>query len=80
MPNKRGEAIEPLDLEQAKPWTKDRFDGPEPQERRGEPGSRGVGEPVRRRERHTAAEWCGVNPLPPILDSMPNLKPGDQGG
>ena len=39
-----------------------------------------MNEPVRQRERHTADEWCGVNPLPPILDSMPNLKPGDQAG
>lgn len=80
MPNKRGTTIEPLELETARPWTKDRFAGPEPQERRGPAGSRDVGDPVRRREDHSTEEWVGVNPLEPILPSMPRLKTGDQGG
>lgn len=80
MPNRRGTTIEPLDLEQARPWDAERFAGPEPQERRGAPGSRDVGELARPREQHHTREWVGVNPLEPILDSMPRLKTGDQGG
>ena len=80
MPNKRGTTIEPLELEQARPWRGGRFADAEPQERRGQPGSRGMNDPVRQREQHTVGEWAGVRPLPPILASMPNFKPGDQGG
>jgi hypothetical protein len=80
MPNRRGTPIEPHDIETANPWSKDRWAQPEPQDRRGAPGSRGLNDPVRRRETHSPEEWGGVNPLGPILPAMPQLKPGDQGG
>lgn len=80
MPNRRGTGVEPGQLETAKPWPAGRFADAEPQDRRGHPGSRGMNDPVRQREQHSADEWCGVHPLPPILDSMPRLKTGDQGG
>jgi hypothetical protein len=88
MPNRRGTIIEPLELEVAKPWGPDRFADPEPQDRRGAPGSRGrgpLGPDIDRpghdgREHHPPSEWTGVNPLPPIGDAMPPSKPGAQGG
>ena len=89
MPNHRGTTIEPADLEVARPWGPDRFAEPEPQDQRGAPGSRGRGKPApaisrgTRKgtgERHPPSEWTGVNPLPPIDESMPEMKPGDQGG
>lgn len=80
MPNRRGQDVG--ELEQAHPWGPDRFAEAEPQDRRGPPGSRGLGEQRRSEppERHTADEWSGVNPLGPIDPSMPVMKPGDQGG
>lgn len=80
MPNRRGTTIEPGELETANPWDASRFAGPEPQERRGQPGSRDIGDLAAPREEHSAQEMTGVNPLPPIDPSMPLLKPGDQGG
>lgn len=89
MPNHVG-AAKPGDLERAHPFPPGRFAETEPQSARGEVGSRDVGSaagtvaaagPRRSGEqRHTADEYTGVNPLPPIDPSMPNLKPGDQGG
>lgn len=82
----------PPRLEQAHPWPPGRFTEAEPQERRGAPGSRGIGDPRDREsdqpsgpregrgQRHQPREWTGVNPLPPIDPAMPRLKPGDQGG
>lgn len=89
MPNKRGVTFE--DVEQAHPWPPGRFAEPEPQDSRGAPGSRDVGDPVRSRERPAGprggrreplrpSEWSGVNPLPPVDERMPVMKPGDQGG
>lgn len=78
MPNHRGTVTS--QVETAWPWKAGRFSDAEAQDTRGAPGSRGVGQLARPRERHTTTEWSGVNPLPPILPEMPNLKPGDQGG
>lgn len=89
MPNKRGVTFENIEL--ANPWGPERFAEAEPQSHRGAPGSRGMNEPARRRERPagprggrreqlSASEWSGVNPLPPIDPAMPVVKPGDQGG
>lgn len=80
--------IDPADLEVARPWGPDRFAEPEPQERRGAPGSRNRGKPAAeiarggrgKGERHSPREWSGINPLPPIEESMPSMKPGGQGG
>jgi hypothetical protein len=81
--------IEPASLEVARPWGPGRFAESEPQERRGAPGSRDRGKPAPEisrsggkgeDERHPPSEWSGVNPLPPIEESMPSMKPGDQGG
>ena len=80
MPNHRGTGITPRDLETAHPWRHDRWVEEEPSERRGEIGSRGVGDLARERDRHEPSEWSGVRPLPPLLPEMPRLKPGDQGG
>lgn len=91
MPNRRGSTIEPSDLETAKPWGPDRFADAEPQDARGAPGSRGRGAPAPdisraggakggKGERHPPSDWTGVNPLPPISDAMPSMKPGGQGG
>lgn len=91
MPNRRGTTIEPADLEAARPWGPGRFAEAEPQERRGQPGSRGRGRPAPEisragaggrgsGERHGPHEWTGVNPLPPIEEAMPSIKPGDQAG
>lgn len=81
MPNHRGTAITPGELETANPWTQQRWAEAEPQDRRGQPGSRDVGELARPREPDPdPSEWSGVRPLPPLLPSMPRLKPGDQGG
>lgn len=81
MPNRRGEIDPGTDVETAHPWEPGRFSGAEPQERRGAPGSRGVGEPARPRQEHDLEkEVTGVNPLPAIDPSMPFMKPGDQGG
>lgn len=80
MPNHRGS--DPGSLEQAHPWEAGRFADPEPQEARGAPGSRDRGEPARSRpgEQTKASDWTGVNPKDPIAESMPGIKPGDQGG
>ena len=89
MPNKRGETVE--NVERAHPWRAGRFAEAEPQERRGAPRSRNMGEPRRHeerpagprggsRDRLSPSEWTGVDPLPPIDPSMPMFKPGDQGG
>lgn len=90
MPNRRGTTVEPAELEQARPFPPGRFSDAEPQERRGEPGSRGRGTAIPERSQSTggkqstkkagAGEWTGVNPLPPIDPAMPLLKPGDQAG
>lgn len=64
------------------------FREPEPQEERGAPGSRGIGNPPEQEpprgdqpaREMGAASWTGVNPLDPIDPAMPALKPGDQGG
>lgn len=80
MPNRRGLGLAPDDLETARPWTQERWSVAESAARRGDPGSRGVGPLPRSRETHEPSEWCGVNPLPPLLPAMPRLKPGDQGG
>lgn len=87
MPNRRGTVIEPRDLEQANPFAAGRFADAEPQESRGEPGSRDRGAvPTRshsdRPDTTTNGPkyWTGVHPLPPIDPSMPVLKPGDQAG
>lgn len=88
MPNRRGTMIEPASLEVARPWGPDRFAQPEPQERRGAPGSRDRGKPAPEisragrgvAEEHPPKTWTGVNPLPPIDEAMPSLKPGAQGG
>jgi hypothetical protein len=90
MPNRRGMLVEPAELEQANPFPPGRFSEPEPQERRGLPGSRGRGDPVPARprsggpkdttDRWGPTSWTGVNPLPPIDPAMPLLKPGDQAG
>lgn len=91
MPNHRGTTIEPLELEQAKPFQPGRFAEAEPQQDRGGTGSRGVGSPISSQVRDSDATgspsrrkgpagWSGVNPLPPIDPSMPLLAPGDQGG
>ncbi|CAN5299762.1 hypothetical protein BH20ACT9_BH20ACT9_01030 [soil metagenome] len=61
----------------------------EPQEARGAPGSRGMGtlpdeDPPTGRaksgQKAHAADATGVNPLDPIDEDAPYLKPGDQGG
>lgn len=78
MPNHRGTVTG--QVETGWPWKAGRFADAESQQSRGAPGSRDVGEPARPREKHTSDEWSGVNPLPPILPEMPNLKTGDQGG
>lgn len=71
----------PEGLETAYPFRPDRFEEPEPQEARGAPGSRGMGNPPQApSEKGRAADSTGVNPLDPILPEMPYLKPGDQGG
>lgn len=81
MPNHRGTDIAAGDLETAHPWSSDRWADGEPQDRRGAPGSRGVGPLARRRDPEAdPSEWTGVRPLPPLLPGMPRLKPGDQGG
>ena len=90
MPNRRGMMVESRDLEQANPFPPGRFSEAEPQQRRGQPGSRDRGTAVPRRprsggskqsaERVGPREWTGINPLPPIDPSMPLLKPGDQAG
>jgi hypothetical protein len=90
MPNRRGTLVEPADLERANPFPPGRFSDAEPQDQRGEPGSRdrGVAVPSRPRsggrkdsaKRHGPASYTGVNPLGPIDPSMALLKPGDQGG
>lgn len=73
------------DEEQAKAETHE----DEPQEARGAPGSRGMGtapdeDPPTGRpktgHRDHAGEATGVNPLDPIDEDAPYLKPGDQGG
>lgn len=56
------------------------FTESEPQEDRGAPGSRDVGQPPRKRKGASPRDASGVNPLPPIDPAMPYLKPGDQGG
>lgn len=78
MPNRRGQITG--QLETAWPWRSGRYADAEPQDRRGDPGSRNVGSLARARESHRPGEWCGVNPLPPIDPAMPVLKTGDQGG
>ena len=78
MPNHRDHV--PGQLETAWPWRAGRFAAAEEQDARGAPGSRDVGRLARPTERHTAVEYTGVNPLPPVDPSMPHLKPGDQGG
>ncbi len=81
MPNHRGTPIAPGELETAHPWDHDRWSEAEPQERRGAPGSRDLGRMATRRDPDAdPGEWSGVRPLPPLLPSMPRLKPGDQGG
>lgn len=80
MPNKRGTTIEPDDIETARNWGPERWRQAEPQERRGQPGSRGMNHSVQKREDHGPKAWTGVNPLPPLLPEMPRLMPGDQGG
>lgn len=80
MPNHRTPGLTPGELETAHPWTRQRWAEPEAAERRGQPGSRGVGSLPRPREHHDPSEWSGVRPLPPLLPEMPRLKPGDQGG
>lgn len=85
MPNQRGRVM-PGELEEAHPFRPGRFAEAEPQERRGKPGSRGMGAPPASgragrapgREHHRADESSGVNPLNPIDPSMPNWKSGDQ--
>lgn len=85
MPNRR-ENLEQGALERAHPWPAGRFAEPEPQERRGAPGSRGgsenPAEPGRRQRapHQRASDWKGVDPKDPIDESMPRVKPGDQGG
>lgn len=80
MPNRRGTIDPSTSIETANPWGPERFDEAEPQSARGAVGSRDLGEPIRPREHHTADEWAGVDPLPPIDADMPMMKPGDQGG
>lgn len=79
MPNRR--LIDPdTELETAHPFRPGRFDDAEPQEARGAPGSRDLGAPATPREHHTTDEFTGVNPPRLLSDSMPFVKPGDQGG